>query len=227
MSAERFEPSLKRPERDNNSTSTVNPEQGAIQTMSTDVDAGRRRFLTAGVSVVGGVATIGVAVPYVVAWQPSERARAIGAPVEVDISKIELGQMLTHKWRGKPVWIVSRPPEVLEALPGLDDRLRDPDSSQNQQPAYARNEFRSIKPEILVLIGICTHLGCAPSYIKQDDAPLGPGWPGGFFCPCHGSRFDYAGRVYSGVPAPTNLVVPPHTYLSDTRILIGADEGSA
>ncbi len=195
--------------------------------MSTDVDAGRRRFLTASVAVVGGAAAVGTIVPFVAAWQPSERARAIGAPIEVDISKLEPGQMLTEKWRGKPVWIVSRTPEILEALPGIDDRLRDPESTQDQQPAYARNEFRSIKPEVLVLIGICTHLGCAPSYIKQDEPPLGTGWPGGFFCPCHGSKFDYAGRVYAGVPAPTNLVVPPHQYVGDTRILIGADEGSA
>ena len=195
--------------------------------MSTDVDAGRRRFLTASVAVVGGVATVGTAVPFVAAWQPSERARAIGAPVEVDISKIEPGQMLTQKWRGKPVWIVSRTPEILQALPGIDDRLRDPKSTQNQQPGYAKNEHRSIKPEIIVLIGICTHLGCSPTYVKQDGAPLGAGWPGGFFCPCHGSMFDYAGRVYAGVPAPTNLVVPPHKYLSDTRILIGAVEESA
>ncbi len=195
--------------------------------MSTDVDAGRRRFLTAGVAVVGGVATAGTAVPFVAAWQPSERARAIGAPIEVDISKIEPGQMLTEKWRGQPVWIVSRTPEILQALPGIDNRLRDPESTQNQQPGYAKNEYRSIKPEILVLIGICTHLGCSPSYVKQDAAPLGTGWPGGFFCPCHGSKFDYAGRVYAGVPAPTNLVVPPHKYLSAPRILIGAGEESA
>ncbi len=195
--------------------------------MSTDVDARRRRFLTAGVAVVGGVAAAGVAVPFVAAWQPSERARAIGAPIEVDISKIAPGQMLTEKWRGAPVWIVSRTPEILQALPGIDDRLRDPESTQNQQPGYAKNAYRSIKPEILVLIGICTHLGCSPSYVKQDAAPLGTGWPGGFFCPCHGSKFDYAGRVYAGVPAPTNLVVPPHKYLSDTRILIGAGEESA
>ena len=195
--------------------------------MSTDVDAGRRRFLTASVAVVGGVATVGVAVPFVAAWQPSERARAIGAPIEVDISKLEPGQMLTEKWRGQPVWIVSRTPEILEALPRIDDRLRDPESTENQQPQYAKNEFRSIKPEIVVLIGICTHLGCSPLRVRQDQAPLGTGWPGGFFCPCHGSKFDYAGRVYAGVPAPTNLVVPPHKYLSDTRILIGAGEESA
>ena len=194
--------------------------------MSTDVDAGRRRFLTASVAVVGGVAAVGTAVPFVAAWQPSERARAIGAPIEVDISKIEPGQMVTYKWRGQPIWVVSRTPEILNSLPGIDERLRDPGSTQDQQPAYARNEFRSIKPELLVLIGICTHLGCSPSHIKQDQAPLGAGWPGGFFCPCHGSMFDYAGRVYAGVPAPTNLVVPPHKYLSDTRILIGVDEGS-
>lgn len=195
--------------------------------MSTDVDAGRRRFLTASATVVGGVATVGVAVPFVAAWQPSERARAIGAPIEVDISKMEPGQMLVSKWRGKPVWIVNRTPDILQALPGLDDELRDPESTERQQPDYAKNEFRSIKPEILVLIGICTHLGCSPSYVKPDEAPIGAGWPGGFFCPCHGSKFDYAGRVYAGVPAPTNLVVPPHQYLSDTRILIGADEESA
>ncbi len=195
--------------------------------MSTDVDAGRRRFLTASVTVVGGAAVVGTAVPFVAAWQPSERARAIGAPIEVDISKLEPGQMLTEKWRGQPVWIVSRTPEILEALPRIDDRLRDPESTENQQPQYAKNEFRSIKPEIVVLIGICTHLGCSPLRVRQDQAPLGTGWPGGFFCPCHGSKFDYAGRVYAGVPAPTNLVVPPHKYLSDTRILIGAGEESA
>ena len=195
--------------------------------MSTDVDAGRRRFLTASVAVVGGVAVAGTAVPFVAAWQPSERARAIGAPVEVDISKIEPGQMLVEKWRGQPVWIIDRTPEILQALPGIDDRLRDPESTQDQQPAYAKNEFRSIKPELVVLIGICTHLGCSPIRVNQDAAPLGVGWQGGFFCPCHGSKFDYAGRVYAGVPAPTNLVVPPHKYLSDTRILIGTDEGSA
>ena len=195
--------------------------------MSTDVDAGRRRFLTASVTVVGGAAVAGTAVPFVAAWQPSERARAIGAPIEVDISKLESGQMLTEKWRGQPVWIVSRPQEILEDLPRIDDRLRDPESTQNQQPEYAKNEFRSIKPQIVVLIGICTHLGCSPLRVRQDQAPLGTGWPGGFFCPCHGSKFDYAGRVYAGVPAPTNLVVPPHKYLSDTRILIGAGEESA
>jgi ubiquinol-cytochrome c reductase iron-sulfur subunit len=195
--------------------------------MSTDVDAGRRRFLTASVAVVGGVAAAGAAIPFVAAWQPSERARAIGAPIEVDVSRLEPGQMLVEKWRGQPVWIMNRTPEILQALPGIDERLRDPGSTQDQQPAYARNEFRSIKPELLVLIGICTHLGCSPIKVNQDDAPLGAGWQGGFFCPCHGSKFDYAGRVYAGVPAPTNLVVPPHKYLSDTRILIGADEGSA
>lgn len=195
--------------------------------MSTDVDVHRRRFLTTSASVAGGVAVIGVAVPFVAAWQPSERARAIGAPIEVDIGKLEPGQRLTAKWRGKPVWIVRRTPEVLETLPTLDDRLRDPESSQDQQPPYARNEYRSIKPEILVLIGICTHLGCSPLYVKAEQPPLGSGWPGGFFCPCHGSRFDYAGRVYEGVPAPLNLVVPPYMFLTDTRIVIGKDEETA
>jgi len=195
--------------------------------MSTDVDAGRRRFLTASVTVVGGAAAVGTVVPFVAAWQPSERARAIGAPIEVDISKLEPGGMVTAKWRGQPVWIVNRTPEILEALPGIDDRLRDPESTQDQQPDYARNEVRSIKPEILVLIGICTHLGCSPSYIKQDEAPLGTGWPGGFFCPCHGSKFDLSGRVYAGVPASANLEVPPYSFEGDNILVIGVDTEAA
>jgi ubiquinol-cytochrome c reductase iron-sulfur subunit len=159
--------------------------------------------------------------------QPSAKARAAGAPVRADISKLEPGQMIRVKWRGKPVWIVDRTQEMLETLPTLDSQLRDPESLQSEQPDYARNELRSIKPKYLILIGICTHLGCSPTF-RPDVAPadLGKEWKGGFFCPCHGSRFDLAGRVYSGVPAPTNLPVPPHRYLSETEILIG-DEGGA
>ncbi|MCP5153905.1 MAG: ubiquinol-cytochrome c reductase iron-sulfur subunit [Ectothiorhodospiraceae bacterium] len=196
--------------------------------MSADgADLRRRRFLTGAVTVVGGVGAAFAAWPFASAWQPSERARAIGAPIEVDISKLEPGRLLTDKWQGKPVWIMRRTEDVLTQLPGLDGELRDPKSEEDQQPSYATNEYRSIKPEVLVLVGLCTHLGCSPTYLKAGDPQLGAEWKGGFFCPCHGSRFDLAGRVFAGVPAPTNLVVPPHKYLSDTRILIGEDSGGA
>ena len=191
-------------------------------------DPSRRRFLTAATTVVGAVGAAFVAVPFVTSMLPSDKAKAAGAPVEADISKLEPGQMIRVQWRGKPVWVVSRTPAMVEALPSLDDRLRDPDSNESEQPGYARNPLRSIKPETLVLVGICTHLGCSPSY-RPEVAPadLGPDWKGGFFCPCHGSSFDLAGRVYRGVPAPLNLVVPPHRYVSNTVILIGEDEGAA
>lgn len=193
------------------------------------IDLKRRRFLTAAATAVGGVGAVAVAVPFVLSMQPSARAQAAGAPVEVDISKLEPGQLMTVAWRGKPVWILNRPKSVLDALPSLDSQLLDPHSNATeQQPPYAKNEYRSRKPEYLVLVGICTHLGCSPTF-RPDIAPadLGSGWKGGFFCPCHGSKFDLAGRVYKGVPAPLNLVVPPYRYLTDTRILIGADEGAA
>jgi ubiquinol-cytochrome c reductase iron-sulfur subunit len=189
------------------------------------VDEDRRRFLTAGATVVGAVGVITAAVPFLASLQPSEKAKTAGAPVEVDISKIAPGMRLTVMWRGKPVWILRRTPEMLDNLPLLNDKLVDPLSkNQDQQPSYADNLYRSIKPEYLVLIGICTHLGCSPTY-RPDVAPqdLGPEWVGGFFCPCHGSRFDLAGRVYEGVPAPANLVVPPYHYLTDTRLIIGED----
>ena len=177
--------------------------------------------------MVGGAGTAFAAWPFASAWQPSERAKAIGAPVEVDIDKLEPGARLTVKWRGKPVWIVRRTEQALHSLSDLDSMMRDPESDEPQQPAYAQNRHRSIKPELLVLVGLCTHLGCAPSYVRQGEGNLGADWQGGFFCPCHGSRFDYAGRVYQGVPAPLNLEVPPHMYLSDTRLVIGVDEGTA
>jgi ubiquinol-cytochrome c reductase iron-sulfur subunit len=159
---------------------------------------------------------------------PSAKARAAGAPIRADISKVEPGQMIRVKWRGKPIWVVNRTKEMLDVLPTLDGELRDPDSLEPQQPPYAKNGYRSIKPEYLVLIGICTHLGCSPTY-RPDIAPadLGKDWKGGFFCPCHGSRFDLAGRVFKGVPAPLNLVVPPYRYLSDTEIEVGNDGGQA
>jgi ubiquinol-cytochrome c reductase iron-sulfur subunit len=194
-----------------------------------ETNTGRRRFLTAATSVVGAVGVGFVLVPFISSMQPSAKARAAGAPVRADLSKLESGQMIRVKWRGKPVWIVSRTDETLATLPTLDDQLRDPESLEPQQPAYAQNQLRSIKPEILVLIGICTHLGCSPTYRPDvGAADLGGDiWKGGFFCPCHGSRFDLAGRVYKGVPAPLNLEVPPHRYLSEDEILVGEDEGVA
>lgn len=191
-----------------------------------DVDTSKRRFLTiAATSVVGAVGAGFVAVPFISYWQPSAKARAAGAPVEVDISKLEAGQRVIVEWRGKPVWIVKRTQEMLSDLASLSGQLRDPESNvTDQQPTYAKNEHRSIKPEYLVVVGICTHLGCSPTYYsKHEPHPLGADWKGGFFCPCHGSKFDLSGRVYQGVPAPTNLVVPPYTYLSDTQVLVGVD----
>ncbi len=193
------------------------------------VDKSRRRFLIAATSVVGGAGAAAVAVPFLSSMQPSARARAAGAPVEVDVSKVEPGQLIRVEWRGKPVWIVHRTEEMLKGLSEITDRLDDPDSLvETQQPAYAKNEVRSIKPPYLVLVGICTHLGCSPTF-RPDVAPadLGSEWKGGFFCPCHGSRFDLAGRVYKNVPAPTNLEVPPHSYLTESRILLGEDQGAA
>jgi len=194
--------------------------------MSSDgVDKSRRRFLTGTVSVVGGIGVIGAAVPFVKMWQPSDRAKAAGSPVEVSFDKLEPGQMLKAKWRGRPVWIIRRTQEMLDTLPGQEERLRDPDSSNlEQQPEYARNEYRSIKPEVLVLVAVCTHLGCSPRYVPElTPQPFDPNWQGGFFCPCHSSRFDLAGRVFQGVPAPTNLIVPPYAFLDDGRIVIGVD----
>ncbi len=193
--------------------------------MSTVIDLRRRRFLTASTAVVGATGMAVAAWPFIASWRPSERARAAGAPVVVDVSKLEPGQQITVKWRGKPVWILRRTPEMLSRLSRLTLQLRDPASRvASQQPDYARNEYRSIRSEYLVAVGLCTHLGCVPTF-RPDIAPedLGPSWLGGYFCPCHGSRFDLAGRVFIGVPAPTNLVIPPYRYVSDTVIGIGID----
>ena len=199
--------------------------------MSTDnvVDTKRRRFLVTSTSVVAAVGAGFVAVPFLSSWMPSERAKNAGAPVEVNISKLEEGRLLIVEWQSKPVWIVKRSAKTLSDLVTLDDNLSDPASENaDQQPAYAQNANRSIKPEISVLVGICTHLGCSPTF-RPDiaAADLGADWLGGFFCPCHSSKFDLAGRVYQGVPAPTNLVVPPHKYVSDSVILIGEDGEAA
>lgn len=190
-----------------------------------EVDQSKRRFLIAATSAVGGVATVAVATPFVLSMLPSERAKAAGAPVEVDISKVEPGSMITVEWRGKPVWIVNRNQDQLDQLAKIEDKLSDPKLGVPQQPEYTKNATRSIKPNLMVLVGICTHLGCSPSSkLKHGEEGMGEDWPGGFFCPCHGSKFDLAGRVFKGSPAPINLEVPPHKYLSESRILIGVGE---
>lgn len=195
--------------------------------MSDDkIDTGRRRFLTAATSVIGGIGVAYAAVPFIASWLPSTRAQALGAPVKVDISKLEPGAQLSIEWRGQPVWVINRTKAMLDKLPQLDKLLRDPESKEDQQPPYATNEYRSIKPEYLVLIGLCTHLGCVPMY-RPDVGSIEPTWPGGFFCPCHGSKFDLAGRVFKGVPAPLNLKVPPYRYDSDTVILVGENQKAA
>ncbi len=191
------------------------------------VNNGRRRFLTAATSVVGGVGVVGVAVPFIGSWNPSARAKAAGAPVEVNVSKIEPGQLIRAEWRGKPVYVVRRTEEVLANLSAHDDELRDPNSEVPQQPVYATNAYRSIKPEYMVALGVCTHLGCAPTYHKGDFEQHVEGVKNGFFCPCHGSKFDMAGRVFQGVPAPTNLMVPDHSFPNDDTLLIGVAEGEA
>ena len=188
--------------------------------MSSDgIDNSRRRFLTAATTVVGGAGVVAVAVPFLASWNPSARAKSAGAPVEANIGKLEAGQQIIVKWQGKPVWIVRRDDEALASLKTVEPELRDILSDESIQPAYAKNEYRSIKPEYLVVVGICTHLGCSPTYRPEITAD----WLGGFFCPCHGSKFDFAGRVYKGVPAPTNLVIPPHKFVAESVVLIGED----
>ena len=197
--------------------------------MSNDgVNAGRRRFLVAATSVVGAAGAVGAATPFVGSWFPSAKAKAAGAPVEVDISAIKPGEKLTVEWRGKPVWIVRRTKEQVDALPKNDPQLADPNSDRKAYPTpeYAKNEYRSIKPEYFVAVGICSHLGCSPSdkFTVGAQPSLPDDWNGGFLCPCHGSTFDMAGRVFKNKPAPDNLEVPPHMYLSDNRLLIGEDK---
>ena len=192
------------------------------------VDCGRRRLIVA-TAAVGGAGVVTAMVPFLSSMLPSERAKAAGAPVEVDIGSIGPGQMITVEWRGKPVWVFNRSQEMLDTLPKCDGVVADPKSEVNQQPANCQNATRSIKPNVLVAVGICTHLGCSPSskFKKGGEEGMATDWPGGFLCPCHGSTFDFAGRVYKNKPAPTNLEVPPHVYLSDTRILIGEDKKGA
>lgn len=185
-----------------------------------------RRNLVVATSVVGGAAGVGVAAPFVASMWPSDRARAAGAPIEVDLSRIAPGELSVFEWRGKPVWVLRRTPEMIESLKTDQARLSDPNSKASDQPKYAENEYRSVRPDLLVLIGVCTHLGCSPQEKPADaKAEMGADWPGGFYCPCHGSKFDFAGRVFNGSPAPTNLVVPPYT-VSENKVVIGEDDKS-
>lgn len=195
---------------------------------SPGVDPGRRRFLTLATSGIGAVGAGFVAWPFLAALKPSERAKALGAPVTVDIAALEEGQKLTVGWRGKPVWIVKRSQEMVASLAKVSGDLADPGSEQAQQPDYIKGEARAVKPEYMVLIGSCTHLGCSPTFRPDHPAPeIASNWQGGFYCPCHGSKFDLSGRVYKNVPAPVNLVVPPYRYASDTSIVIGEDPAAA
>ena len=195
-----------------------------------ELDQGKRRFLLAATGAVGGVAGVATAVPFVASMLPSERAKAAGAPVEADIGNLAPGEMTRVEWRGKPVWIVRRTKEMLETVKQNESKVADPHSERNKDltPEYARNEFRSINPEYLVVVGICSHLGCSPvDKFKAQPEAFETDWKGGFYCPCHGSLFDLAGRVYKNKPAPDNLTVPPHKYLSDTKLLIGEDSKGA
>ena len=184
-----------------------------------------RRNLVVATSVVGGAATVGAAVPFVASMLPSERAKAAGAPVEVDISRLAPGELGVFEWRGKPVWVFRRTQAMIESLKAVVPNLTDPDSKSSKQPKYAENEHRAAKPDIMVMEGVCTHLGCSPQLKPADaKAEMGGDWVGGFYCPCHGSKFDFAGRVFRGAPAPTNLVVPPYTFVSDSTLVIGEDQ---
>ncbi len=188
------------------------------------IDKKRRHFLTAAATIVGGAGVLATAIPFVSTLSPSAKTKAVGGPIEVDISGLKLGERMVEKWRGKPVWILRRSEESVADLSGMTDILRDPESEAEQQPEYAKNGHRSVNPEYLVVIGLCTHLGCSPNYLARNEAhDLGADWKGGFFCPCHGSKFDLAGRVYKGVPAPANLVVPKYQFISKSKILIGDD----
>ena len=194
--------------------------------MSSDgINSGRRKFLTAATSVVGVAGAVGIAVPFVGSWNPSAKAKAAGAPVKADVSQLESGQMVVVEWRGKPVYVVNRTDAQLEELPNLNSQLKDPDSLISVQPEYIHGIDRSIKPNLLVIVGLCTHLGCAPKFMPElGTVDIGSEeWQGGFFCPCHGSAFDLSGRVYSGVPASANLEVPPYTFEGDDVLIIGVD----
>jgi ubiquinol-cytochrome c reductase iron-sulfur subunit len=191
-----------------------------------EVDKSKRVFLI-GTGVVGGMAATAAAVPFAGSMMPSERAKAAGAPVEVDIANLAPGEMKIFEWRGKPVWVINRTKAMLESIVEDNSKVSDPNSKVPQQPAYAKNEYRSIKPDIAVIVGVCTHLGCSPQLKPADAGDMGQSWNGGFFCPCHGSKFDYAGRVFAGSPAPINLEIPPYKFVGDTKIIVGDDSKEA
>lgn len=202
---------------------TENTSDTSLNDPAQTIDEERRRFLLASTGVLGGVGVACALTPFVASWLPSAKAEALGAPVEVDLSRLEPGKQITVEWRGKPVWIIRRTKEMLKHLSDHQTLLRDPQSLVEQQPDYAQNEYRSINPEYLVLVGICTHLGCSPKYIPTEHE-LGNAWPGGFYCPCHGSKFDLSGRVFKGVPAPINLEVPPYRFVNKHTLIIGEDK---
>ena len=194
--------------------------------MSQDgVNVGRRRFLIAATSVVGAVGAVGVAIPFIKYWNPSAKAKAAGAPVKVNISKLAPGQQVIVEWQGKPVFVLRRSQEILDNARKLESKLRDVGSQESEQPSYAQNEFRAIREDILVLVGLCTHLGCSPKFVPEvKPMDFDPDWMGGYYCPCHGSKYDLAGRVYLGVPAPTNMLVPPYLFQGDDILIVGVDE---
>ena len=193
-----------------------------------DVSQGRRRFLIGATSVVGGVGVVGAAVPFVASWNPSAKAEAAGAPVTANVSKLEPGQQMTVEWRGKPVWVIRRTPEMLENIEELNDRVKDPQSEEASQPAYIEGIYRAVKEEYVVLVGICTHLGCSPQFRPEVAPTLGENWLGGFYCACHGSRYDLSGRVYANQPAPQNLEIPPYRFDDENTLTVGLDpEGAA
>jgi ubiquinol-cytochrome c reductase iron-sulfur subunit len=197
-----------------------------LQAGEDSVDSERRRLLVRSAAAAGGVAIAGASAPFLASLAPSERARSAGAPVEFNVAGVQPGELATAEWRGKPVWILRRTPEMLARLDSVRPRLSDPDSKvETQQPGYARNATRSINPETFVTVSLCTHLGCIPSYYPAPGS-VEPDWPGGWYCPCHGSKFDLAGRVFKGSPAPTNLVIPPHAYVADGRLVIGEERNA-
>jgi ubiquinol-cytochrome c reductase iron-sulfur subunit len=204
-------------------------EVGAIADHSPpEVDESRRKFLTVATAATAAVGAVIAAVPFVESWSPSERARALGAPVEIDVSKLQIGQMITPTWRRQVIYVVRRDQKMVDALKNNDSRLKDAESKESTQPEYAKNEMRSRRADMLVLIGICTHLGCLPKqFFDAGDPVLGADWPGGFRCPCHGSRFDLAGRVFQGSPASTNLVIPPYSFSNPNTLVVGLDDASA
>jgi ubiquinol-cytochrome c reductase iron-sulfur subunit len=198
------------------------------KTAGEEIDVGRRRLLTVATAATGAIGAAFVATPFLASWQPSARAKALGAPVEIDASKLEPGAMLKVEWRGKPVWVLRRTPEMLASLEKSTDFLLDPQSEASTQPDFAKNPARAKNPEYFVVLGVCTHLGCSPlAKFTPGDVTVSADWPGGFYCPCHGSKFDLSGRVYKGVPAPSNLPVPPYAFLADGRILVGSDAAQA